>query len=115
MKKERDGKEHDVYEVSFPVANSCEGAPRANDYEVQIAYVRRGIARVAATKRVYSHGYILGEKMDKDPVLCDFDAEPFASSYMPVRFIVRPANAFGIGGEAISRDFTPDELAKMKA
>ena len=114
-KKERDGKEHDVYEVSFPVVNSCEGAPRANDYEVQIAYVRRGIARVAATKRVYSRGYIRGEKMDKDPVLCDFDAEPFASSYMPVRFIVRPVNAFGLRGEAISRDFTPDELGRMKA
>ena len=34
QKKERDGRSHDVYEVSFPPAHAAEGRPRANDYEV---------------------------------------------------------------------------------
>ena len=115
-KKERDGKMHDVYEVSFLPALSNGSVPRANDYEVQVSTLRRGIERVVATKRVYSRGYMFAEKMDVQPVVCDFDAEALAPVlYMPVRFTARPVGAFGARGTSVSRDFSVAELARLVA
>ena len=112
-KKERDGKEHDVYEVSFPPAHSASGRPRANDYEVDVAVFRHGIDRVAATKRVYSRHYMLGEKMDDEPVCCDFDAAAFPTD-AALRFAARPVNAFARRGEAISLELPVAELKKLR-
>ena len=115
-KKERDNKERDVFEVSFPPALAKGDALRANDYEVQVSTLRRGIERIVATKRVYSRGYMLAEKMDTAPVVCDFDAEALSPQmYIPARFTARPVGAFGTKGAAISRDFSVAELARMAA
>ena len=104
----------DTLEVSLSPALSNGNAPRANDYEVQISTLRRGIERVVATKRVYSRGYMFAEKMDAQPVLCDFDAEALAPIlYMPVRFAARPVGAFGTKGTPVSRDFSVAELARL--
>ncbi len=113
-KKERDNKERDVFEVSFPPALAKGDALRANDYEVQVSTLRRGIERIVATKRVYSRGYMLAEKMDTAPVVCDFDAEALSPQmYIPARFTARPVGAFGTKGAAISRDFSVAELARL--
>ena len=112
-KTERDGKGHDVYEVSFPPALSRERAPRANDYEVQASTLRHGVDRIVATKRVYSPHYMLGERMDVDPVRCDFEAQAFPSD-ASLRFCVRPVNAFARRGEAISIELTSKELKRLK-
>ena len=114
VKKERDGKERDVYEVSVPPARSKGLSPRANDYEFQVSTLRRGIERIVATKRVYSRGYMFPEKMDADPVVCDFDAaalDPIA--YIPIRFTVRPVGAFGTKGGAACRDFSVAEFSRL--
>ena len=114
VKKERDGKERDVYEVSVPPARSKGLSPRANDYEFQVSTLRRGIERIVATKRVYSRGYMFPEKMDTDPVVCDFDAaalDPIA--YIPIRFTVRPVGAFGTKGGAACRDFSVAEFSRL--
>ena len=113
-KKERDKKEYDVYEVSVPPALSKGASLRANDYEFQVSTVCRGIERVVATKRVYSRGYMFPEKMDKDPVVCDFDAAALdPSAYIPFRFTARPVGAFGTKGSALARDFSVAELARL--
>lgn len=114
MKKERDGKEHDVFEVAFPVAPASGGALRANDYEVQISTLRTGVERIIATKRVYSRKFIYPQEMDTDTVVCDFEAaEILPRAYNPLRFSARPVGAFGACGERIKKDFTPSELEKM--
>lgn len=114
LKKERDGNEHDVFEVSFPVVAASDGALRAHDYEVQISTLRDGIERVIATKRVYSRKFIFPESMDTEPVLCDFEAaEILPRAYHPVRFSVRPMGAFGAAGERLKKDFTPAQFEKI--
>ena len=115
MKKERDRKDRDVFEISFPTAPARDGAPRANDYEVQISIVRRGIDRVIATKRVFSPGYMSAEKNDAGPVLCDFDADILASAYLPLRITARPVNVFGRKGGEIALDTDAKKLAETKS
>ena len=113
-KKERDGKERDVYEVAVPPALSKGTAPRANDYEFQMSTVRRGIERAVATKRVFSRGYMFAEQMDTNPVVCDFDVAALAPQlYMPVRFSARPVGAFGTKGAAIVRDYSVADLERL--
>ena len=52
--------------------------------------------------------------VDKDPVVCDFDAEALSPQmYIPVRFTARPVGAFGTKGASVSRDFSVDELARL--
>ena len=115
-KKERDGKEHDVYEVTFPPAHAKGDSLRANDYEVQASTVRCGVERAFATKRVYSRYYMFPEDKDKDPVVCDIDAALVDSlARQPVRFTARPVGAFGANGAPISRDFSVAELARLAA
>jgi hypothetical protein len=116
VKKERDGKEHDVFEVVFPPAPAAGGVLRANDYEVCVSVVRRGIERVIASKRVFSKDYMLMPECDLAPVVCDFDADAVMPlAYHPIRFSACPVAAFGARGEKISRDFTPGEIGKMTA
>ena len=116
VKKERDNREHDVFEVTFPPAPAAGGVLRANDYEVRVSVVRRGIERVIAAKRVFSKDYMLMPESDLAPVACDFDADTVVpSAYHPIRFSACPVAAFGTRGEKIVRDFTPDEIGKMTA
>jgi hypothetical protein len=116
VKKERDNREHDVFEVTFPPAPAAGGVLRANDYEVRVSVVRRGIERVIAAKRVFSKDYMLMPESDLTPVACDFDADTVVpSAYHPIRFSACPVAAFGTRGEKIVRDFTPDEIGKMTA
>jgi hypothetical protein len=114
QKKERDGRSHDVYEVSFPPAHAAEGRPRANDYEVTASTVRHGIERIAATKRVYSQHYMFAESMDVEPVVCDFDVSSLPSDAL-LRFSVRPVNAFDGKGDAICLELSPKEIARLGA
>ena len=114
LKKERDGKEHDVFEVSFPVAPASGGALRANDYDVQISTLRTGVERVIAAKRVYSRRFVYPQEMDTGLAICDFEAaEILPRAYNPLRFSVRPMGAFGAAGMRIYKDFTPAEVEKM--
>ena len=113
-KKERDGKEHDVYEVAFPPAHAAEERPRANDYEVTASTVRHGIERIAATKRVYSRHYMFAESMDVEPVVCDFDVSSLPSDAL-LRFSVRPVNAFDGKGDAICLELSPKEITRLDA
>jgi hypothetical protein len=116
VKKERDGKEHDVFEVSFPVAAASDGALHANDYEVQVSALRDGIERVIATKRIYSRKFIYPQEMDTDPVLCDFEAaEILPRAYIQLRFSAAPMGSFGARGKRIQKDFTFAELEKLSA
>ena len=112
MKKDRTGKERDIYEVTFPAAVSKVGAPRAHDYEVQIETFRRGIGKIEATKRVFSTRCMFGEGEDlKTPVVCDFDVDCVPDD-LSLRFIARPLNAFGRRGEEISVTFPAGKLPK---
>ena len=112
QKKERDGRDHDVYEVSFPPAHAAEGRPRANDYEVTVSAVRHGIERLATSKRVYSGHYMFAESMDVEPVVCDFDVFALPADAL-LRFAVRPVNAFGGRGDAIGLELSAAELARL--
>ena len=115
-KKERDGKEHDVFELTFPVAPASGGALHANDYEAQISTLRDGVERVIATKRVYSRRFIYPQELDAGPVVCDFEAaEILPRAYHPLRFSVRPMGAFGAAGSRLKMDFKPAELEKLAA
>ncbi|MBR2982260.1 MAG: metallophosphoesterase [Kiritimatiellae bacterium] len=115
-KKERDGKEHDVFELTFPVAPASGGALHANDYEAQISTLRDGVERVIATKRVYSRRFIYPQELDAGPVACDFEAaEILPRAYHPLRFSVRPMGAFGAAGSRLKMDFKPAELEKLAA
>ena len=114
LKKERDNKEHDVYEVTFPPAHSAQGRPRANDYEVAVSAVRHGIERLATSKRVYSRHYMFAESMDVEPVVCDFDVSALPADAQ-LKFAVRPVNAFGGKGDAICLELSPKEIARLGA
>ena len=104
--KDRSGAAHNMIVVEFPPAMK----PRANDYEVTVELLQGDVERVLVQKRVFSPGYLYGEEMDNQNVKCLITPEEVPSGWT-VRYVVRPVNAFGVKGDAIS---TPFALNKAK-
>ena len=102
--RDRAKTEHEMVSVSFPPATAV--APRADDYEVTVEMKEREVERVFLQKRVYSSRYLFAEKMDDQPVVCLFARDELPDGW-PVRFTVRPLNAFGAKGEPIQTGFAP--------
>lgn len=102
--KDRAGETHEMTPVEFPPALSTAATPHADDYEISLELKQGEVERVLVQKRVYSPRYLYGEKMDTENVRCLFTEEEMPKGWL-LRFSVRPANAFGIKGTAISSEW----------
>ena len=98
--KDRSGAAHNMIVVEFPPAVS----PRANDYEVTAELLQGDVERVLCQKRVFSPRYMYGEEMETQNVKCLFTPEEVPYGWT-VRYSVRPVNAFGVKGNALSTPF----------
>ena len=98
--KDRSGAAHNMIVVEFPPAVS----PRANDYEVSAELLQGDVERVLCQKRVFSPRYMYGEEMETQNVKCLFTPEEVPYGWT-VRYSVRPVNAFGVKGNALSTPF----------
>ena len=109
--KDRMGVERDMLVVSFPSARAAE--PRANDYEVSVEMQEGEVERIFLQKRVYSSRYLFGTSMDDKPVRCFFSKDEIPAGW-PLRFSVRPVNAFGRKGAPISTPFAVYPVKRKK-
>ena len=96
--QDRAGRKREMIDVSFPPAlvNA-----RANDYEVMAEIGQDDVWRVLAQKRVYSPRYQYPPEMETEPVHCWFSRDEIPTGW-PVRYTVRPCNAFGVKGRPSS-------------
>ena len=92
----------DQYVVLFPPAKSSGGHPRAYDYEVQVTIFKEDVACIVGTKRVYSIGILKAEEDEPAYVECVFAKDTITNNRDSLEFAVRPVNAFGRKGEAIT-------------
>ena len=99
--KNRKGESCAQVVVAFPSA----AGERVFDYEVSAEVRIADFVRTVASKRVFSPDAFLGAAQDGGKVTC-----VFAKSELPmgrgVRFVVRPFNCWGKGGEPIASEFT---------
>lgn len=107
--KDRAGNDHETVVVSFPPAIAK--VPRADDYEVTVEMREQELERIFLQKRVYSSRYLYGAKMDDVLVRCVFARDELPDGW-PMRFVVRPVNAFGGKGAPIATEFA--RLAPLK-
>lgn len=95
--KDRQGRDMDQIVVSFPTVKSSAGHPRAMEYFVR---AEKESGELLKEKRVYSPGVNLPEGKDAEESLCIF-AKSEIDCKGPVRFVVRPANCWGVCGSPI--------------
>ncbi len=98
--RNRKGEACEQVVVSFPSAKGERVFDYAVDAEVRIA----DFTRVCASKRVFSPDAFLGAAQDGGKVACVF-AKGELPSGRDVRFVVRPFNCWGMGGEPIAGEF----------
>ncbi len=84
--------------VCFPTVNAQAGRPRAYEYFVR-AETQDGV--LIKEKRVYSPGINIPESMDAPVTTCVFAKNELAGRDV-VRFVVRPANCWGVAGRPIT-------------
>ena len=102
--KDRAGTVTNQAVVSFPPAGSTETTPRAYDYEVTAILSKGVISRIVSQKRVYSPKCYWPERYDTNDVVCVFGRAEIPDNHESVKFIVRPMNAWGRGGEPIESE-----------
>jgi len=95
--KDRSGMETDQVVVTFPPAQK----PRAYDYEVTAVLTKGVVNRIVSQKRVYSSKCYWPVNCDTNDVTCIFGRSELSDNHESVRFVVRPLNAWGVGGRAI--------------
>ena len=83
--------------VQFPTVGSSATRPRAYEYFVRL---EREDGTLIKEKRVYSPGINLPESKDDPTTICVFATREIATEG-PFRCEVRPANCWGVKGEAI--------------
>ena len=83
--------------VSFPTVNSRGGRPRAYEYFVR---AEKPDGTLLKEKRVYSPGINLPESKDAPVTTCVFAKRELADADA-VRFVVRPANCWGVCGRPL--------------
>ena len=93
--KNRAKQEVDQVVVSFPPAHSRDGRPRAFDYEVTATAKDFKLVR-----RVFSTRAYWAEPAETEPSLCAFGKAELPAD-REVAFVVRPANSYGVFGEAL--------------
>jgi len=102
--KDRAGTATDQVVVSFPPANPTAATPRAYDYEVTAVLSKGVVSRIVAQKRVYSPKCYWPAKYDMNDVTCVFGRAEIPDNHESVTFEVRPANAWGVAGDAIASE-----------
>jgi len=95
--RDRNGEETDQVVVSFPPAQS----PRAYDYEVTAMLKKGVVSRIVSQKRVYSPKCYWPTRLDTNDVSCVFGRFELPDNHESIKFLVRPMNAWGVGGPAI--------------
>lgn len=97
MGKDRQGHPTDQVVVTFPTVKATGNRPRAYEYFVR---VEKTDGTLLKEKRVYSPGINLPESLDEPVSSCVFSKEEIAADG-PVRFVVRPANCWGVAGRSV--------------
>ena len=95
--KDRQGRDTDQIIVRFPTVRSGAEHPRAMEYFVR---AEKESGELLREKRVYSPGVNLPEDKDEETSFCIF-AKSEIDCEGPVRFVVRPANCWGVCGSPI--------------
>jgi len=83
--------------VGFPTVGSSGGRPRAHEYFVR---AEKADGTLLKEKRVYSPGINVPESKDEPQTVCVFSKAEIACDG-PVRYVVRPANCWGVQGRPI--------------
>lgn len=107
---ERDGSDREGKAVRQIVVSCPPASPRAYAYEFRAVLTKGFVTRIVGAKRVFSPRCYLAEPFDRGPVTCAFALSEIPSDHDTVRFEVRPVDAFGRLGEAVSsvpRSYNP--------
>ncbi len=95
--EDRRRRKTDQVTVSFPTVNARDGRPRAYEYFVR---AEKPDGTLIKEKRVYSPGINLPESKDVQVTTCVFAKRELAGEES-VRFVVRPANCWGVCGRPL--------------
>lgn len=98
MGKDRQGHPTEQVVVSFPTVKEMGKRPRAYEYFVRAEKMDGTLLK---EKRVYPPGINLPESLEGSMSTCVFSKAEIAADG-PVRFVVRPANCWGVLGRPIS-------------
>ena len=101
--KDRRGRETAQVAVTFPTVRASGFRPRAYEYFVR---AEKADGTLVREKRVYSPGINLPEAKDAPETVCVFAKAELAAEG-EIRFVVRPANGWGVAGRPIRGVTTP--------